>query len=174
MSDKISIAKVHYQNMILIKSWPGSAKDVDAIVATYLSVDTLPEVGKFISRDDTYCAALSPGHFMIFSNNLLLCSEVPKLFSSDIASVVDISHSRCGIRLSGENSKALLNKGIAINLNDSALPKMSVLQSSVHSIGIILFKMQYDDYLIFSYSSFFDSFYAWVIDSAEEYGYALT
>lgn len=174
MSDKLSINEVRYQSMILIKSWPGSAKDVDAIVATYLGVDALPAVGKFISQEDTYCATLSPGHFMIFSSNGLLCSDVSKLFSSDIASVVDISHSRCGIRLSGKNSTTLLNKGVAINLNDDALPKMSVLQSSVHSIGIILFKMQHDDYLIFSYSSFYDSFYAWVIDSAEEYGYALT
>ena len=174
MTDKLSINEVRYQNMILIKSWPDSAKDADAILATYLGVNVLPTVGNFVNPEETYCAALSPGHFMIFSNNRSLYSEVQKLLSADIASVVDISHSRCGIHLSGKNSTTLLNKGISINLNDDALPEMSVLQSSVHSIGIILFKVQYEDYLIFSYSSFFDSFYTWVIDSAAEYGYAPT
>ena len=44
----------------------------------------------------------------------------------------------------------------------------------IHSIGIILLKLEPNNYLIFSYRSFFDSFYAWVIDSAKEYGYALS
>ncbi|MBT5074277.1 MAG: hypothetical protein HOJ34_04345 [Kordiimonadaceae bacterium] len=174
MSDQLSIKEVRYQSMVLIKSWPDSAQKTDAILAAFLGIDALPVVGDFISQNDIYFAVISPGHFMMFSNNELLCSEISKLFSADIASVVDISHSRCGISLNGKNSDNLLNKGIAINLTDDDLPGMSVLQSSIHSIGIIMFKLQHDDYLIFSYSSFFDSFYAWVIDSAEEYGYALT
>ncbi|MBT5185907.1 MAG: hypothetical protein HOH19_03490 [Kordiimonadaceae bacterium] len=173
MSDQLSIKEARYQGMVLIKSWLDSVKKADVIIANYLGVDALPEIGGFIFQNDIYCAALSPGHYMMFADNELLCSEILNLFSADIASVVDISHSRCGIRLKGKYSDCLLNKGIAVNLHDDALPEMSVVQSSIHSIGVILFKMSHDDYLVFCYSSYKTRFYEWVIDSAKEYGYAL-
>jgi len=172
MSDKLSIGEFRFKSMVLIKSWPDSAEAADTLLVKYLGVASLPKVGGFISKEDIFCAVLSPGHIMLFSIQESRFSDLSKIFSPQIAAIVDISNSRRGIRLQGGNSTLLLNKDIAIDLSDDAFPKFSVLQSSIHSIGIILFKFNPDDYLIFSYSSFFESFYAWVIGSAEEYGYA--
>lgn len=172
MSDKLSISEYSFNSMILIKSWPDSTEITDSLLAKYLGVKSLPKVNEFISQNDIFCAMLSPGHFMLFSAHESLFSDLSKIFSAEVAVIIDISHSRRGVRLQGKNSTRLLNKGIAIDLGDDEFPPLRVLQSSIHSIGIILFKLNPDDYLIFSYSSFFEDFYAWVIDSAEEYGYA--
>lgn len=147
-------------------------RKVESKLASFLDVAVLPNGNAFISNEDINCAVLSPGHYMIFSNELSLSDEALGIFNANEASVVDISHSRCGTGLSGKNSTAILNKGVAINLSDEAIPNMSVIQTSVHSIGIIIFKIQYDDYIIFSYSSLFESLYEWLIDSAIEYGYS--
>lgn len=172
MSDQILINEFRFKSIVLLKSWPDSAENTITIIAEYLNVKAMPKMGKFIIEDDVYCAMLSPGHYMLCSFNEGLCSKVSALISPEIAAIVDVSHSRRAIRLNGENSTRLLNKGIAINLTDDLLSGSTVLQSSIHSIGIILFKFKTDDYLIFSYSSFFESFNEWVIDSALEYGYA--
>lgn len=172
MSDQLSINEFYFKSMILLKSWPDSAENAAAILKAFLNVKALPKMGYFIIENDVYCAMLSPGHYMLYSVDEGLCSKISALVSSEIAAIVDASHSRRAIRLSGKNSTRLLNKGIAINLTDDSLSGSTVLQSSIHSIGIILFKFKGDDYLIFSYSSFFESFNEWVIDSALEYGYA--
>jgi heterotetrameric sarcosine oxidase gamma subunit len=174
MPDKLSIGEFSFKSMVLIKSWSDSVEITDTLLAKYLGVKLIPKVGQFISQDDVYCAVLSPGHIMLFSTHESRFSDVSKILSPETAAIINVSHSRRGIRLQGEKSTSLLNKDIAIDLSDDAFPELRVLQSSIHSIGIILFKLKSDDYLIFSYSSFFESFYAWVIDSAEEYGYALT
>ena len=172
MSDQLLIGEFNFQSMILIKSWPNSVEVTTALLAKYLNVKLLPKVGEFTFKNDIYCAVLSPGHIMLFSTLEIKFSDVSEILSPEMAAIIDISHSRRGIRLQGENSSNLLNKDIAIDLSDDAFPELRVLQSSIHSIGIILFKLQSDDYLIFSYSSFFESFYEWVIDSAQEFGYA--
>ena len=174
MSDKILISEPHFNSMVLIKSWPDSSEIMNKILEEYLSLSQLPKVGEFIFQDNIYCAMLSPGHIMLFSFRENLCPEITKIILPEIAAIIDVSHSRRGLRIQGKSSTNLLNKGIAINLSEDNFPELGVLQSSIHSIGIILLKLEPNNYLIFSYRSFFDSFYAWVIDSAKEYGYALS
>ncbi|MDG1437628.1 MAG: hypothetical protein P8P98_01530, partial [Emcibacteraceae bacterium] len=127
MSDILSISEFKFGSMILIKSWPDSVEVTSAVLAKYLNEKSLPNVGEFIFQNDVYCAVLSPGHIMLFSNLENKFSDVSEILSPEIAAIIDISHSRRGLHLQGECSSNLLNKDIAIDLSDDAFPELKVL-----------------------------------------------
>ncbi|MDG1707960.1 MAG: hypothetical protein P8H03_04320, partial [Emcibacteraceae bacterium] len=131
MSDKLSISEFHFKSMVLVKAWPESEQVTNNTLAKYLNVNSLPNMGNFISQDDVYCAVLSPGHIMLMSTHENRFSDLSELLSPDLAAFIDVSHSRRGLRLQGSQSAHLLNKDIAIDLSDKALPELSVLQSSI-------------------------------------------
>ena len=126
-------------------------------------------MGAVLRHNDIYIASLLPGHYMIISDRQNLQSELSKIITAENAAVIDISHSRRGIHLKGVNASLVLNKEIAIDLSNKVLPANTVVQTDIHSIGVILFKFTAEDFLIFSYGSFFKSFYAWLIDATKEY-----
>lgn len=169
--NKILITKFSFKSTVLIKTWFDSLDQVESLLSEYLNVNELPNVGRLTQSGELYCAALAPGQFMVFSNIEDLHSELSTLFVADVAAVIDISHSRTGLELTGKNVAKLLNKGLAINLNDDHLPPGSILQSSIHSIGIFLIKSSSERYSLFSYTSFSESLLEWIIDSSLEYGY---
>ena len=107
---------------------------------------------------------------MIFSDHQNLHSELSKIIVPENAAITDVSQSRRGIRLKGKNAPIVLNKEIAIDLSNEATPESTVIQTSIHSIGVILIKLSLEDFLILSYSSFFESLSSWLIDSTKEYG----
>ena len=106
---------------------------------------------------------------MIFSDRQNLFSELSKIIVPENAVITDVSQSRRGVHLKGINASLVLNKEIAIDLSNKAMPANTVVQTDIHSIGVILFKFTAEDFLIFSYGSFFKSFYAWLIDATKEY-----
>ena len=156
--------------MVLIKSWPDTSKNIASIIISYLKLSSLPKVGAVHIQKNTYIATLSSGHYMIFSDDQSLLSELSKIIAPENAVITDVSHSRRGVRLIGENAPIILNKEIAIDLSDETTPESTVLQTNIHSIGVILVKHTSEDFLILSYSSFFISLSSWLIDSTKEYG----
>ena len=170
MPKDLSISEVRFKSMVLIKSWPDTSKNIESIIISYLKLSSLPEMGAIHFQKDTYIATLSPGHYMIFSDHQNLLSELSKIIVPENAAITDVSQSRRGIRLKGKNAPIVLNKEIAIDLSNEATPESTVIQTSIHSIGVILFKLSLEDFLILSYSSFFESLSSWLIDSTKEYG----
>ena len=169
MPKDLSISEARFKSMVLIKSWPDTSKNIESIIISYLKLSSLPDMGAIHFQKDTYIATLSPGHYMIFSDHQNLLSELSKIIVPENAAITDVSQSRRGIRLKGKNAPIVLNKEIAIDLSNKAMPANTVVQTDIHSIGVILFKFTAEDFLIFSYSSFFKSFYAWLIDATKEY-----
>ena len=145
-------------------------RNIASIIISYFELSSLPNVGAVLVHNDIYIASLLPGHYMIISDRQNLQSELSKIITAENAAVIDISHSRRGVHLKGVNASLVLNKEIAIDLSNKAMPANTVVQTDIHSIGVILIKLSSEDFLIFSYSSFFESLSRWLIDSMKEYG----
>lgn len=173
-AQNISISEARFKSAIIIKAWPDSMVKAAEILCSYLGYDNPPKIGSFSQIEDGYCVCLTAGHYIIFSNNEELYKETSALYDINIAAVTDVSHSRDGLRLEGRYSTALLNKGLAICLDDNGFPIGSAAMGTIHSIGVLLLKLDNDHYLTFTYTSFCHSFFEWLIDCAKEYGYVLS
>ena len=90
---------------------------------------------------------------------------------SGIASVVDQSDGRVVVRISGSDARAILAKGIPVDLDARAFKPGNVAITHASHIGVILW--QIDDkptYEVALFRSYVDSFAHWLLDSAAEYG----
>ena len=168
MPKDLSINEISFESVILIKSWPDTLENITSIISDYFESQSLPKVGEFQIQKNTYIAALSPGHYMIISQHQDLIFKLSKIITPENAAIIDVSHSRYGLSLKGTNASHILNKEIAIDLSSKTMPELAVIQTEIHSIGVILFKFTTEDYLIFCYKSFFKSLYEWLIDSLKD------
>jgi heterotetrameric sarcosine oxidase gamma subunit len=169
MPNDLSIYKIRFKSTVLIKSWSDTIENTISIISSHFELQSLPKVGAFLIQKNMYIAALSPGHYMIISDHQDLYLKLSKILLSENAAVIDISESRRGLHLKGADAPLILNKEIAIDLSNKTTSDFAVIQSEIHSIGVIVFKLSAEDFLIFSYSSLFESFYEWIIDAKKEY-----
>ncbi len=169
MPRDLSINKIRFKSTVLIKSWPDTSENTTSIISSHFKLQSLPKVGAFLIQKNMYIATLSPGHYMIISDHQDLYLKLSKIITSENAAVIDTSHSRRGLRLKGADAPLILNKEIAIDLSNKTTSELAVIQTEIHSIGVIVFKLSVEDFLIFSYSSLFESFYEWIIDTKKEY-----
>lgn len=173
IKSSIVINKISFKSSVMIKTWPDQLSLCDDIISKFIGLEKMPVTGKFLQISDGYITCIAPGQYIVFSNNDKYYTEISALINSDIASLTDISHSRSGLTINGDQASDLLNKGLAIDLSNDNFPVGSATISTIHSIGVLFFKVENNNYMIFSYSSFSNSFFEWVIDCAKEYGYDL-
>jgi heterotetrameric sarcosine oxidase gamma subunit len=90
-----------------------------------------------------------------------------------LAAVTDQSDARVIVRVQGSHARALLAKGVPVDLDAHAFPARGAVLTHASHIGVILW--QIDDrptYELAVFRSFADSFGIWVRSAAAEWGYA--
>jgi methylglutamate dehydrogenase subunit D len=89
---------------------------------------------------------------------------------SGLAAVADLSDARVVMRISGPKARAVLAKGLPLDLHPSVFKSGDVAISHVSHIGVLIW--QVDDaptYDIAMFRSFADSFAHWLVESAAEF-----
>ena len=92
----------------------------------------------------------------------------------DAASVIDQSHGRVTIAISGEKARAVLAKGTPVDLHpDRFAIDRSALTQMAH-IGVHLTRTGPDEFRLSVFRGFSESFWEWLTVSAAEFGYEVT
>ena len=91
-----------------------------------------------------------------------------------IASVSEQSHGRVIIRISGPKSRAVLAKGTPVDLHADEFPigKCSVTQMA--HVGVHLVRTGTDAFELSVFRGFAESFWEWLTEQSEEFGYRVT
>lgn len=88
-----------------------------------------------------------------------------------IAAVTDQSHGRVFIRIVGKKARAVLAKGTPIDLHtDEFLIGKSALTQMAH-VGIHLSRTGEDEFMLSVFRGFSESFWEWLTEQSEEFGY---
>jgi methylglutamate dehydrogenase subunit D len=89
------------------------------------------------------------------------------------ASVIDQSHGRVVIRISGAKVRDVLAKGTPVDLHASQFPVgMSALTQMAH-VGVHLTRTGKDEFKLSVFRGFSESFWEWLTGSAAEFGYSV-
>jgi methylglutamate dehydrogenase subunit D len=88
-----------------------------------------------------------------------------------IASCTDQSHGRVMISLRGPKTRAVLTKGTPVDLHDGefAIGKSAVTQMA--HVGVHLTRVGSDAFELSVFRGFAESFWEWLTEQAEEFGY---
>lgn len=136
----------------------------------------LPDAGRRTEANDLALVSTGPGTW-------LACSETGGYAFSEsfaemlpgLASVTDQSDAFAILRLSGPRVKAVLAKGVFLDLDDAAFPEGRAAATQCGHVGVTLWRLANDAagdpvYEVAMFRSYADSFWHWLSTSAAEYG----
>ncbi|CAN5375791.1 sarcosine oxidase subunit gamma [soil metagenome] len=91
-----------------------------------------------------------------------------------VASVTDQSHGRIIIGIAGPKARATLAKGTPVDLHSSAFGSGRSAVTTMAHTGVHLAQVGPDAFELSVYRAFSESFWGWLTEQAEEFGYQVT
>lgn len=88
-----------------------------------------------------------------------------------LASVIDQSHGRVVIRITGPKSRAVLAKGTPVDLHPGEFPVGTSAMTQMAHVGVHLTRVAEDAYDLSVFRGFSASFWEWLTGQAAEFGY---
>lgn len=99
-----------------------------------------------------------------------LFAQVRNLLEGN-GSVSDQSHGRVVIRISGPKARAVLAKGTPVDLYPDEFPVGKSALTQMAHVGVHLTRVDEDAYDFSVFRGFSESFWEWITEQAEEFGY---
>ena len=90
---------------------------------------------------------------------------------SGIASVSDQSHGRVILRISGPKARNVLAKGTPVDLHPDVFPVGKSALTQMAHVGVHLTRVGEDAFDLSVFRGFSESFWEWITEQAEEFGY---
>jgi sarcosine oxidase subunit gamma len=88
-----------------------------------------------------------------------------------LASVSDQSHGRVVIRIEGPKARAVLTKGTPVDLHAAAFPVGKSALTQMAHVGVHLTRVSEDGFELSVFRGFSQSFWEWLCEQSEEFGY---
>jgi methylglutamate dehydrogenase subunit D len=89
------------------------------------------------------------------------------------ASVIDQSHGRVMIRISGPKVRDVLAKGTPVDLHTEQFPIGKSAMTQMAHVGVHLTRTGEDEFTLSVFRGFSESFWEWLTTSSAEFGYAV-
>jgi sarcosine oxidase subunit gamma len=90
------------------------------------------------------------------------------------ASVIDQSHGRIVIRIAGPKARSVLAKGTPVDLHPEEFPVGKSALTQMAHVGVHLSRVGEDAYDLSLFRGFAESFWEWITEQGEEFGYQVT
>lgn len=115
----------------------------------------------------------APGQWLALAPSPQALRDLPEVLRG-VASVTDQSDSRALVRITGPRARALLAKGVAVDLHPHAFGPGRAAVTSIAHIGVQLWQRDAGpSYEIAVARSFAGSFWHWLEQAAAEFGFAV-
>lgn len=92
----------------------------------------------------------------------------------DSGAIIDVSHGRTVIRVSGPDARKVLMKGAPLDFHGSVFTPGKSASSAISQCGVLLVCVADDAFDLYVFRGFGQHMWEWVCDAATEYGYAVT
>jgi len=158
----ITLAEIRDLTLWQLAVWPDSVARVSESVACQLALQTAPGFGQSVSHNGVSMLRIEPLKFWI--TGAVLSDQQ----ASDGA-VLDLSHSRTHVRLTGDKATTVLNSYLPLDLRDQSFPTGSVASTAFHHVGVTLWRSE-NGYELFIPRGFAVSLWEMLLDASEQYG----
>ncbi len=159
-------------SIIQVAAW---AEQADAsITAIGKAVGVSPSATSLSAVNANATAAIwvGPNRWLVVEKESRdLAAIVGASVSNELAAVTDQSHSRCVLRLTGEQSRNVLRKGTTLDLDPAYFKAGEAKTTSLFHINALIHCLEESMFDIYVARSFGQSFFGVITHSAAEYGY---
>ena len=126
--------------------------------------------GSFTTAGKMRIVTCAPGRWLIIGATLTQIRKLEKSVPKDAGTVVNLDNARSFIRVSGSGARALLARGIEIDLRDKPFPVGASAECAMQHFSCLLLHEDVEDYLIGIYASFAQSAWEWMLEAGAELG----
>ena len=143
--------------------WPDSLVAVSARTAKAVGLETGPGPGRAATEGARVMLRIEPLKFWLIGVGAL------NLLPTEGA-VLDLSHSRTHVRVTGPHAEILLNRHLPLELRSRSFPTGSVASTAFHDVGVTLWRSE-AGFELFLPRSFALALWELLCQSAEQFGY---
>jgi len=162
------------RNLIQLSGWPENFDAVCAQIATLLGIRVPVDCLTVTTHEDVTIFRVGPARlwFVCDASSARLREYLGTLKAQD-AVATEIGHSRTVVRICGPEARTVLNRGLSIDLDNSAFPENVFAQSVIHHIPVLVHRLPspddtvFDTYVPREYSR---SFWEWLTEAAAPLG----
>ena len=155
------LSVLHPLSIVMVIARKGKAKATKDRLAAFKGVDVL-----WAGPDQYFVQSF------VHAENALYMELRRKL--AGISSVSDQSHGRVALRIAGPKSRALLAKGTPVDLHTNEFPIGKSALTQMAHVGVHLTRTGADEFTLSVFRGFSESFWAWLISQAGEFGYQVS
>ena len=149
-----------------VAAWPDNLTTVSAKTAEAIGVEAAPGPGRAVWKGNHVLLRVEPLKFWITG------ISVPQLPSTE-GTVLDLSHSRTHVRVTGPQAQILLNRHLPLDLRNQSFVPGSVASTAFHHVGITLWRSEVG-FELFLPRGFALSLWELLRRSAAQFGYEVT
>lgn len=166
----IDFEEIPIGDLISISAWQDSFDLVCKEISTTLDIKIPQNYYRAEANNDHTLFMVAPRRFLAQSSYKGLGSRLASRFCGEDGVITELGHSRTRIRIRGPGTRALLARGVAINLDKSAFPAGHFAQCAIHHMWLLLHKVSDDEgedaFDIYVLRSFAASFWHWLTSTA--------
>jgi heterotetrameric sarcosine oxidase gamma subunit len=153
-----------------IAAWPNSMKSIGDTLANLIGVDSAPMPREIVFGERSSLLLVEPLKYWLIGYD---CESFASAFTFDAnqAVMLDLSHSRTQIRLSGTHASALLNRHLSLDLRESSFPVGTAASTELHHVGVTLWRSDLGFELLLP-RAFASSLCDLLIESAAQFQFA--
>jgi len=152
------------KNLVLhqVGAWPATLHDVGRALAAHADAHAAPKPCSAIDGSEATLLRVEPLKWW------LLGLEPPEL-DAEQGALLDLSHSRTRIRVSGPRAAELINRHLPLDLRDASFPQGSVASSAFHHVGVTVWRssLGFEMFLPRGYAM---SLWEMLLESAGQFG----
>jgi heterotetrameric sarcosine oxidase gamma subunit len=145
-----------------LAAWPQSVEAVAKMVANTIGGEQAPGPCKAQSGEYGTALRIEPLKWWLYG------VAAPEI-EAEQGSMLDISHSRTHVRVSGPEAVTFLNRHLSLDLREKSFPVGTVASSVIHHVGVTLWRSE-QGYELFMPRGFALSLWQGLVESATQFG----
>ena len=159
----VVLQEVPNLTLFQVSVWPDTLVTVGAKTAKAVGVKTAPGPGRAATEGARVMLRIEPLKFWLIGVAALNLSPIE-------GAILDLSHSRTHVRVTGPQADILLNRHLPLNLRSRFFPTGSVASTAFHHVGVTLWRSE-AGFELFLPRSFALALWELLRQSAEQFGY---
>ena len=157
----VKLQEIPDLNLWQIAGWPDTMESIHLAITNGMNSNRLSP-GRALAGPKGVAFQVEPLKFW-------LLAEAPPVFNQTDGVVLDLSHSRTQIRVSGPEAQTCLSRLLPLDLRDHSFPKNAVASSGIHHVGITLWRSELG-FELFIPRGFARSIWELLLETAEQFG----
>ncbi|MGN6582445.1 MAG: sarcosine oxidase subunit gamma [Rhizobiaceae bacterium] len=167
----VTISEIRPGSIVEAAAWHGSEKKLIATIAKVTGLKLPDGAGGGVFKNGRGAFGIAPMRFLLVDQAEGLAERLSAAAPVDIGSVVDLSHGRTAIRISGLKAEWVLSKFFAIDFSETAFPLGSGKATVHHDFFTQIQRTAPQAFDLYVFRSFARSFWQLLAHGAEDVGY---